>query len=667
MPHHRSRKKSLFRKLRRWWSGSGDSESTRIRRSGPIASFFEFPGKLWRSLTYNLQRFLNSGRRPRKPVSSTRSSRNSFLGNLFSLPYRTIRWMNIFILRFIFAKKRSTLTVTQAAAKGEFKKLKPTHFLNPINWFMWPLGFLFSYFLSRPYMSVGPALLAIAVVLGIIALVAQKRGSGPASRMQTYQQILASNLQNKKLDAALICVKTLIDLAPNDNRFRFERAKIEHELQHKDLANELMLRLASNDRYGPAAIWLAEEKFKLEDVSKWTEQDHKLFRGLLAIALSSPESFSVNAAKLKMASYLTQLNAYSDALNYLDDLTTKNPQFALTAAELAVKVQDNVRLQSLLPLALDYQRAAFTKDPANVQLRMQLARVLIIDDEIDEALKLLSDGVEISKDEVLVNAIGETYVLKAGKIAQKPQTTDTIIQRMQLVHQAATLAPNSPLVIEALIDLILDFRNNTNQEIAILREATLQGLNPECVHFVRGTIALLDDDIAAAKTHLELASKSGIKLPGLLNNLAVTIASHENGDLNQALNLSNSALDQLQHPYLFETRGQILFKMERYQDAILDLERGLQAKELAPMIYPKLVAAYRKLNNEDLADEYEMRLEEINKVQASGESAPANKSQPPNTKPASPNSPDSSAIPRKKNSDLLFEITMGPTNSLICH
>ncbi len=269
----------------------------------------------------------------------------------------------------------------------------------------------------------------------------------------------------------------------------------------------------------------------------------------------------------------------------------------------------------------------------------------------------MSDGVEINKDPVLLNAVGETNVLKAGKLAQKSQTTDTIIQRMQLVHQAATLAPNSPLVIEALIDLILDFRNNTNQEIAILREAALQGLNPDCVHFVRGTIALLDDDIATAKTHLELASKSGIQLPGLLNNLAVTIASQENGDLKQALNLSNSALDQLQHPYLFETRGQILFKMEHYQDAILDFERGLQAKELAPMIYPKLVAAYKKLNNPELADEYEKRLAELNRFPADEEPAPANKSGPPNTKPASQNSPDSSATPLKRNSELLFEIT----------
>ena len=100
-------------------------------------------------------------------------------------------------------------------------------------------------------------------------------------------------------------------------------------------------------------------------------------------------------------------------------------------------------------------------------------------------------------------------------------------------------------------------------------------------------------------------------MPGVLNNLAVAIASDAKGDLNQAVNFSNEACAQMQHPYLFETRGQILFKMGRYQECILDLEKGLAAQELAKAIYPSLVVAYDKIGNSKLSDEYSTRLAEI--------------------------------------------------------
>jgi hypothetical protein len=611
MTQNRSRRKSPFYRLRKWWSKNRSrSESLRSRRSSSSKGLLNLPARTSRNIAITFQRLLGSGRRARKN-QSLRSNRNSFFGNLLSIPQRLLRLLYITVLRFFHFQGRQSLTVTQAAARGDFRRLKVAHFLNPLNWILWPLGFVFSYFLSRPYLSIGPALFAIAVVAGMIALVAQKRGTGNSSRMQSYQRLLANNLQSKNLDSALICAKTLIDIAPNDRRFKFERAKIEHDLGHKELADELMMRLATNDKSGLAALWLVSEKLNVDEVKNWQEKDHQLFRGLLAIALSDSDRLVADGGKLKMASYLTQINAYSDALNYLEGMTKDNPQFALTAAELALKVNDNVRLQTLLPIALSYQREELTKDPANIKLRIQLARTLVIDDQIDESLQLIADGLKIKQDPGLQNALGDGLILKASKIAQRKQTPETIIERMQLVHQASTIAPNSPLVIEALIDLTLEFRKNTNREIEVLREAALQGLNPECVHFVRGTMALLDNNIPEAKTHLELAAKAGMQLPGLLNNLAVTLASQEGGDLQQALNLSNSALEQLQHPYLFETRGQILFKMERYQDCILDLEKGLQAKELANVIYPSLVTAYQKLNNEPLAQEYAKRLQEL--------------------------------------------------------
>jgi predicted Zn-dependent protease len=499
-------------------------------------------------------------------------------------------------------------------ARNDSKRLKWTHLLNPLHWLTWPLGFLASFFLSRPYLSLGPALLAVGVIVGLIGLYAQQRyQGGRASRVQLYQRMLSTSLQNKDYERALICCKTLIDLQPNDLRFQFERAKIEKDLDRKQLANDLMFRLATQRKYGLAALWLADEQFDIKKLNDWKPEEHQLFRALLTSAIDSSDSASQSNAKLKLSSYLSSIGANTEALRYLSDLVPENPQLALTAAELARLANDPIKLQTMLPIARSYHETELSRTPEAMEHRLRLARAMIIDGDIDDACQLLEDGYKIKADPLLQNAIGEALVLKGDQLARRKQTPDLIVQRMQTIHRAVTIAPNNPLVIEALIDVTLQFRNNQNREAEVLREAAFQGLDPESVHFIRGTMALMDNNMAEAKTHLQLAAQSGIQLPGVLNNLAVAIAGDKDGDLQQALSLSNAALEQLQHPYLFETRGQILCKLERYQECILDLEKGLQSPELASAIYPSLITAYRKLGNDSLAEEYAKRLQEVQK------------------------------------------------------
>lgn len=507
----------------------------------------------------------------------------------------------------------------KAVGKGEGngRRLRWVDFINPINWVVWPFGFIANYFLSRPYLSLGPALFAIAIMIGSIVLYAQQRyQGGRSSRIQLYQRLLSEAAQTKDFKRALIASKTLIDLQPNDLRFQYERAQIEKELGNDQLADDLMFRLASQKRYGLASLWLAEKKFDMAKIKTWTKEEHQLFRALMAASIDGSTGQTLNGAKFKLSSYLSSIGANAEALRYLAEIVPENPQLALTACELARLVNDPIRLQTLLPIAINYHRTELSKSPDNLDHRLYLARALVIDGNVEEAITLLEDGQKLKPDIKIQNAMAEALIYQGDKIARGRQTPQALAQRIQIVHRAATLAPNNPLVVEAIVDLLIQCRDDKNQESAVLKEAALQGLDPESVHFIRGTIALMENKTEEAKTHLELAAKSGIPMPGVLNNLAVAIASQEGGDLEQALTLANSALERLQHPYLYETRGQILFKMEKYKDCILDLEKGLQAPQLAPAIYPSLIASYEKLGNPSLAAEYTERLKLLTEQKA---------------------------------------------------
>jgi tetratricopeptide (TPR) repeat protein len=562
---------------------------------------------------------------------SLRSRRNSSLAAFFSFPTKLRKWFRYTTLRFFRFQSRAA-TVVGAESKGASRKLRWVHFLNPLHWVTWPAGFALSYLLSRPYLNLGPALLAIAVIISVLGLLAQQQyQGGRASRVQLYQRLLSDAAQTKDWPRALVSCKTLIDLQPNDLRFQFERAQIEKELGNTQVADELMFRLATQKKYGLAALWLTEQKFNLAEIKSWKEDQHQLFRGLMSAAIDGSTGPVLDGAKYKLASYLMMMNANAEALRFLSEIIPRNPQLALTGCELARSVNDQIRLQTLLPIALSYHRAELGRTPDNVDQRINLGRALVLDDDIDEAINVLSDGQRLTPNEKIQNSIAEALIFKGDKIARNRQSPNSLAQRVQVVHQALKLAPNNPLVVEALVDLLLQCHKNESQESLILKEAALQGLDPESVHFIRGTIALIDNNTAEAKIHLELASKSGVPMPGVLNNLAVAIATDEKGDLNQALNLSNEACSQMQHPYLFETRGQILFKMGRYQECILDLEKGLAAQELAKAIYPSLVIAYEKTGNPKLSEEYATRLAEM--TAAKPETETEKSSEKPSEKP----------------------------------
>jgi tetratricopeptide (TPR) repeat protein len=532
-------------------------------------------------------------------------------------PSRRLNYFSKNFFRWLIGSTKGPPVAISAERPTREKPLHWTAFINPINWILWPIYFVASFAISRPYQLAGPAIFCIAI-LGLVAfLFAQQQYQGGKSyRVDRYQGFLQNAVERKDFKEALICSKTLIDLQPNEPRFQLERARIEKELGNTEFAYQLAYRLALLRKSGLAALWLTEQKFQLDNIKQWTEEEHLQYRGLMAIAVNQLTGINADVAKVKLAAYLSSLNANAEALKYLEDVVSTNPQYALSAAEMAMKINDQIKLQTLLPIARNYYEELLKQSPENLDVRLFLARTMVIDDDLDQAIQLLQDGMRLKVNEKYQGALAEALAYKAARLSTKKSNPDLVLQRMTLVLDAAKLSPNNALVVESLIEMLIEFRKDENQEIAVLREAALQGLSPEAVHFVRGTMALMDNQIEDAQTHLKLAADGGMKLPGILNNLSVAIAKSPGGDLAQALSLSNEAIQQLPHPYLFETRGQILYKMERYQECILDLEKGLQAEPLVKEILPNLADAYRRIGNAKIAAEYEERLKKLENTES---------------------------------------------------
>ncbi len=96
------------------------------------------------------------------------------------------------------------------------------------------------------------------------------------------------------------------------------------------------------------------------------------------------------------------------------------------------------------------------------------------------------------------------------------------------------------------------------------------------------------------------------------NNLANLLYKLEPVDLDRALSLCESVLKRNPKvPTFLETRGQVLAKLGRDEEAIADLVKSLEAFPNVPEIHETLARCYRKIGNAELADAHQKRFEEL--------------------------------------------------------
>ncbi len=496
-----------------------------------------------------------------------------------------------------------------SAVRPPRANLTTAQYLNPIYWLVWATRFSFNWLLSRPYRSIGPAVPALVGCVLLGAAYFELRFRSVSHRQSAYRVVLDRSLKTGDNETALVAIGTLTDIDPADLNLRYLRAILEVKRGNKDLAREQMTRLVESKRYGEAALWLIQNELDLKNMGAWTELQHSQFRMWTEITLQSSNDNNQHAGRTLMASYLLARGSYAESLRYFSTVVSRSPELAYTAATICKHQGDTRGVSTYAAQARDYYSAKLSQSPTDRLNRINLARSLMLLSREVEASELLMSGYELShqQDQELRTAAAEALALYEKRIAQQTSSPETLMKRLQVLQSALQLAPDNTNVIDAVIEVLFECRENRNEEVLTLKTAIVKGIDPESAHFIRGTVALLDNNIAEARVHLELAAKSNKQLPGVLNNLAVALSNLGEGELEHALSLSNAALEAMpEHPYFRDTRGQILVKLGRYQDAISDLEVALKAPEIAKDVHAALASAYDELGLKDLAESHRL-------------------------------------------------------------
>lgn len=522
-----------------------------------------------------------------------------------------LEWIVLLPLFRLFVrvgKRRSAVDSPYRASLPSVHSRRPgqsgwRYWLNPIRWIGWFFSFVFEWLVSRPYSAYVPAVPGILVVIAVLCplvfqLLKKDRWQG-----QYYQQLLGS--ENESVDTANveIALGRLLERSPKRIDLRIQKALLHEKQGQQDDAKREMETVVVQSGNPVAAFWLLKKDFQLANVSTWNDDQHLRFRQLCSICTAKENDNVFVPSQVLLAEYLVAIGVRGEAIAFLESVAKDNCELQLVCAALHSQLRNDASATKWAMQAEEGLRNLVSADPTNIEVRLNLAKALLLLGQHEAVVMTLNDGYKLTKNEDLLTAGAEAFAAWAIRIEKQEQVSpESLTKRLNMLSRATELAPRNAIVVETLVRTVIQCAANDDPEIVRLRDKLVGKVDPERAHFIKGTIAVLRGDMTEAEGHLKLAMSDSANIPGVLNNLAVVLYQQDNPDLDRALSLVNAALKSVPNqPVIRETRGQILLRLKQYKEAIFDLEFALSAKAPPQPIHEALSEAYEAIGMVDLA------------------------------------------------------------------
>lgn len=443
-----------------------------------------------------------------------------------------------------------------------------------------------------------PALLLAA---GLIVLWAGQGGGPDRDLIARYDLAVEQALAGDDLVSAKVYVRKLVLLDEPGPRTRYALARLAEHEGDLPRAGRLMSDLAPNPGSGyPAAhFWVA--KRLLDQQARRSQESSDANREVihhLEQSLQSPDNRQ-QAHRWLADLYLAQGDA-EQAAKSLEEAAPQRPELYLQLAEVQLRLQDSVRFQRAAKQALDYFQARVATDPKDVPARIAWARVCRLDGKLDEAEKILQNGLAGSDDASLHPSLMQVYLAMADRLdANDPRELG---KRLDLLGKALQASPNHPDVVDRLAMFVRYSGPSTDAARALLRDLLVRGQSPATVHLLLGSTAAAECRWNEARLHLEQAYRLDSRLPALLNHLAWALTEGATPDLERALHLADEAVKLVPgQPEMRATRGRILARLQRWQDALTDLETALASSGEQGELHAVLMEVYTALGDPEMA------------------------------------------------------------------
>ena len=396
----------------------------------------------------------------------------------------------------------------------------------------------------------------------------------------------------------------------NTEAIEISLAEIYEKTGQTERAEFLYSTLAPDDRYGNPMAHRRLARVLCERLTPASSRQD-LNRALHHLQASRAENDISPDMLLAWARYSLIVGDLDRARDFLERVVTVFPEVSKNLGTIYLQLGMKENAVSSFSKAKTYLGEQLGRNPKSRSTREDYVSVLIQIGEMQEARNVLETGMEVDPDGNWRVLLSELYVIVHDVMAR--EGGHSVGELFAPLAMSLEQEPNSPLALNRLMAHVsADVKGNVELR-TILSRVVADAKEPALAHLALGNICFVENDLDAALFHFEQCVAINPKLSIVLNNLAWILAhNEEHPDLERALAMANTALEENPgYPQFLDTKGTILMKLERWKDALADLELAVNGEPNKAEVHDKLAEIYDHLKLPEIAVQHRELAKEI--------------------------------------------------------
>ena len=551
--------------------------------------------------------------------------RRSLIGRLLYLPLAFLTWLNGLFSATLNRFQRNP-SAAQAIRAPLWQNILWAIF-SPI-----ALGipFLWRFFVGWTSTRRGWSLLiglpAILVAGSAIGGLAYSKYVFGSKIVRVYERAIDKSSAAQDLEASELYLKKVISLLPNHYRHQFNlaqiflrQAELETDATKKRIkqreAVQLLNRISTPDKPGfsRAHVWQADQILRKKSRTK--EDIDLAYRHLEWALVTTPN----DVLALQLAAQTALMKKLpSKAEDHLK-VAAKSSKFHLLNLAKVQKMLSKKEAEENARACKTHFEEKAKMEPTKSEYWAGVFDCYLFLEEYDKAINSLRIAIKFAEDiqtkAKFASASSSAMVLWSRKFPKDVGDALSFKKRLRLISEALRIDPKNKLALAELGNMTLDVENEEDDEKIdeMLSEALVQGVAPGLVHLILGSRHALKGKNDEAIFHLKHSSKHNPRSATVMNNLAWVFAHRKDPDYKKALDFANSAIKVEKNPRFLHTRGIILAKLDRNEEALIDFEKALVYMKDNLSIHDALGTIYEKMGKSILAAQHKKKAQLLRK------------------------------------------------------
>ncbi len=450
---------------------------------------------------------------------------------------------------------------------------------------------------------------AVFVGVGSLFMLLTAGAQSNSVKASSYLEAAQKSMDTQSFAASKLYFERALELEPGNHEAMFKLAQVANASGDEQRVGPIMEKLAPVDRpvYAEAHLWKAKWHFTHPQTNMQHHRDAE--NQLLLVLQLEPDNIQANLLLGEM--YYTQgamveppiKELVERCIKHLSE-ATKNPkvrkEYTLLLARSYARLNDPIKGARYGEIALQHFAEASRENPDDPDALYNWADAAMFLERYSEATALLRKTLQVRDQEK--TRIGLAKVCVAWSDTLDRSTVAGRKQCFQLLTAALSAFPNEMSIFDRMISLLLKDDDLTKTAQQELLDNITNGHAVAMSHLILGVLAYENKDQKEAEFHLQKAYEQLPQAPVIINNFAWYMAHGTNPNFEQSLKMMNELILRYPEQQVFrDTRGFILLRLNRPEEAITDLELALQTHAGNPDTHAALAEAYQLIGMSELA------------------------------------------------------------------